>query len=644
MIEEQVERGLLELAFKAQFKSFCAVTVNACIILVVQWNVTSHVVLLIWSALIISMSMLRAFNARTFLRISTSLEETRKWRREFVAIVIISSICWGSSAFLLMPANDTLQQAMIITVLVGMAGGSVVTLSPVPAAANAFLFLSLLPLIACLLTAGSKPLFALGLMTGLFLFIMWSAARDWQNTLRNTLRIQREQEQTNATIEHLAYHDDLTKLPNRRQLLMRLGGEVARAQEKGSAGALLFLDLDQFKTINDSLGHQIGDQLLVEVSHRLRAQLRDVDMVARLGGDEFVILFNQLDQSQKATNRLASKFVERLQTSLSQTFKVDGHEFQIGSSVGISTYPFDSVNADDLLRFADTAMYCAKAAGRNTMRFFSTAMQEAADRRLFLERGLRAAIDERQLRVHYQPLVSLEDGSVTGVEALVRWQHPQHGLIPPTEFIPLAEESQLIVELGEYVLREACRSLAILREKVADPEAFTMSVNISPRQFYQAEFVSNTINIITSTAVHPKDIQIELTEGVLLADIDGAVEKLSALRRTGMTLAIDDFGTGHSSLAYLKQLPVNTLKIDRAFILNIDSEPTDATIVANTVNMAKQLGLRIVAEGIESKGAIELLRSYGCKVGQGYYYCPPMPLNEALAYLTRYASNVVRIV
>jgi len=427
-----------------------------------------------------------------------------------------------------------------------------------------------------------------------------------------------EQHDAAREIKHQALYDALTDLPNRRLLLDQVQHELARAKRHGHRGALLFLDLDHFKTINDSLGHQVGDQLLKAVAGRLTGSLRGEDTAARLGGDEFVVLLSELGEDLDRTLIQVRERGNDLNRILSEPYEIEGHQLHISASIGVAMLPGDYLSADGLLQHADAAMYEAKASGRNTVRFFHQALQEAADKRLAIEKALRLATRRDELKVHYQAQLG-PDGELLGAEALLRWQHPQRGLISPAEFIPVAEEVGLITELGEWILDEVCGWLG----RQPEPARLPVSINVSPRQFQQAEFVNRVRDIIDRHGTDPRLLEMEITEGVLLEKPDEVAAKMRELQAYGIQFSIDDFGTGYSSLGYIKTLPVNRLKIDQSFVRDVPGDDNDAAIIETILAMANHLDLTAVAEGVETREQFDFLRSRGCMAFQGYYFGYP---------------------
>ncbi|MFZ2853173.1 MAG: EAL domain-containing protein, partial [Rhodocyclaceae bacterium] len=420
-------------------------------------------------------------------------------------------------------------------------------------------------------------------------------------------------------LNHLANHDALTGLPNRNLLNDRLAHAIARRSD--GMAAVLFLDLDRFKLINDSYGHDVGDELLKAAAARLAACLRNEDTVARLGGDEFVVLLEDLPGTDTAAS-IAAKIASRL----AEPLIVGGRELPIAASIGIALYPRDGCDAQNLLKNADTAMYRAKEAGGGRFCFFAGEMNAHALQRLTLENELRHALDGGELEVFYQAQVAMTNGRLLGAEALVRWRHPLKGLIPPADFIPIAEETGLIVALGEQVLRSTCRQIVDWQQRGLP--ALTVAVNLSPRQFQQPDLVAVIAGILAETGADPARIELEITESAAMQNADCAVAALRQLRAMGVSLAIDDFGTGYSSLSYLKRFPIDKLKIDRSFIQGIPGDGDDTAIVQAIVAMAGSLGLRLIAEGVENEAQRAFLETLGCTTAQGYLFGRPQAASE----------------
>jgi diguanylate cyclase (GGDEF)-like protein/PAS domain S-box-containing protein len=422
-------------------------------------------------------------------------------------------------------------------------------------------------------------------------------------------------------MEYSAQHDFVTNLPNRLLLNDRVTQSIALARRQQRSIALLFLDLDHFKYINDSLGHAVGDQLLQRVSKRLQANVRASDTVSRQGGDEFVILLSQIAHPEGAADS-----AKKILLSLSAPYSIAGHDLHIDGSIGISIYPVDGGDAETLIKNADTAMYHAKKQGRNNFQFFVAEMNLKSVQRQSLESSLRRAIERDEFLLHYQPKVNLLTGEITGVEALIRWQQPDRGLVPPSQFVPIAEDCGLILPIGRWVMREACRQARLWQD--AGIPFKRISVNVSAVEFRDKNFVEHVATILKETRLDPSRLDIELTEGVLMADAEASGTVLRALKSLGVHLAVDDFGTGYSSLSYLSRFPIDVLKIDQSFVRRVNDDSDNSTIVRAIIDMARNLKQRVIAEGIETQGQLTFLQAHRCAEGQGYFFSKPMAASQ----------------
>jgi diguanylate cyclase (GGDEF)-like protein/PAS domain S-box-containing protein len=425
---------------------------------------------------------------------------------------------------------------------------------------------------------------------------------------------------------HMAQHDFLTGLPNRMLLLDRLDQAIARAERDGRKVGVMFLDLDRFKNINDTLGHTIGDKLLQDVATRLSQVSRAGDTICRLGGDEFVVMLPGVGSAEDISV-IAGKLLE----SVAEPCVIDGHEIEVTASIGISIFPEDGRQGDVLLQHADSAMYHAKEGGRGGYRFFTSEMNERVLQRLLIEKNLRRGLARNEFVLHYQPQIDLRSGELVGAEALVRWNRPETGLVPPGEFIHVAEENGVIIQLGEWVLREACRQKAQWL-RLGLPE-LVMSVNLSAVQFRHKHLGDIVMASLRENGLDPSGLELEITESAVMTDAEGAISLLNQLKKMGVKLAMDDFGTGYSSLSHLKRLPIDKLKIDQSFVRDVPHDRDDKAIVSTIIGMAQHLGLKVVAEGVETEGQLAFLHQNGCDEGQGFYFGSPMPAHEFMAHV-----------
>ena len=444
-----------------------------------------------------------------------------------------------------------------------------------------------------------------------------------------------EERDHEVALYRLNNYDALTHLPNRNLLYQQLESALVNARKRNRQFGLLYLDLDGFKVINDNFGHRVGDELIQRVAERIKESIPSAACLYRLGGDEFVVVL----ENTSAIEELES-IAESIMQNASNTYPVAKMEMMITASIGIASYPQHADDVDNLLKNADAAMYRAKSNGHNMYRVYEDHMADNINAHLTLGGGLRKAIEEEQFILHYQPKIRLPDETVVGAEALIRWVHPELGMISPDQFIPLAEESGLILPLGEWVIRRACRQLQEWREAGLDP--IKISVNISSRQFMQADLVDMVRRALEETGVDPEYLELELTESMLMADAQQSIEKLHGFRELGLTLSIDDFGTGYSSLAYLKKFPIQTLKIDRSFIQDLGEGCDNDAIVKATIAMANGLNLKVIAEGVEDRSQVEALNGYDCQEVQGYLFSKPLSSEDFLMYLKNLAvQNLV---
>ena len=445
-----------------------------------------------------------------------------------------------------------------------------------------------------------------------------------------------ERKKAEAEIEHLAFFDALTGLPNRRLLLDRLQLALTASARHGNYGALLFIDLDHFKVLNDTRGHVAGDLLLQEVAQRLRGSVRGDDCVARLGGDEFVLLLQGLARDSASAAAQVAAIAEQLLNRLSQVYLLEGFQHHCTASIGVSLFNGNAQDVGELLKCADAAMYAAKNTGRNALAFFDPAMQATLQARVELANELRVALQQGQLQLYFQAQVNRQHDLV-GAETLLRWQHPERGMVSPAQFIPLAEDNGLIVPIGQWVLEQACAQLKAWQDQPL-ASALPLAVNVSARQFRQPDFVEQVRQCLQRSEIDPGQLKLELTESLVLDNVESVIATMHALKALGVRFSMDDFGTGYSSLSYLKRLPLDQLKIDQSFVRDIVTDPGDAVIVKTIIGMAHNLGLEVIAEGVETEGQRQLLLEYDCRMFQGYLFSRPLPLAEFEALLHSMAA------
>jgi len=435
-----------------------------------------------------------------------------------------------------------------------------------------------------------------------------------------------EHKETQDRVVELAFFDHLTGLPNRTLLLDRLRQAMTAGLRSGSFGALLFIDLDNFKTLNDTLGHDMGDLLLKQVAERLTACVRAGDSVARLGGDEFLLMLPSLSFAEADAAAKAESVGDKILAALNRPYLLGAVSYHNTPSIGATLFRGSQASTDDLLKQIDIAMYKAKSSGRNTICFFDPAMESALMARATLEADLRDAIQQEQFRLYYQPQI-VGEGRLVGAEALLRWQHPLRGMVSPAEFIPMLEDTGLILSVGEWVLETACAQLAMWASR-PDTAGITVAVNVSAHQFRQADFVDMVLAVLARTGADPQRLKLELTESMLVENIQEIIAKMFTLKAKGVCFSLDDFGTGYSSLSYLKRLPLDQLKIDQSFVHDVLIDPNDAAIAKTIVMLAQSLGMAVIAEGVETEAQRDFLASAGCHAYQGYFYSRPLPLDR----------------
>jgi diguanylate cyclase (GGDEF)-like protein/PAS domain S-box-containing protein len=437
-----------------------------------------------------------------------------------------------------------------------------------------------------------------------------------------------DRKEAEARIHFLAHHDTLTQLPNRLMMMDRLEHMLAAAKRHAKMVGVLFIDLDNFKTVNDSLGHHAGDELLKRVASRIQSCLRAADLVARLGGDEFLVVVSDLALPEDVV-----PVAEKLLSTVSESFSLEGHIITVSPSIGISVFPRDGMDRDSLIKNADAAMYLAKERGRNNFQFYTTALNKGAFEALAMESGIRRAIDAVQFTLHYQPEVSVQTGELTGIEALIRWKHPELGLLGPDRFISVAEHRGLIMPIGKWVLEQACKQNAEW-QKLGLPKV-PMAVNLSPIQFKQPQLPEIVARILSDSGLDGQYLELEITENLLMSDTQQVTRTLGALKNLGVRLTVDDFGAGYSSLSYLKRYPIDKLKIDRSFVRHIPGDPEDVAITNAMISLGRSLGMRVLAEGVEYQEQMEFLRGQKCDEMQGYFVSPPLPPEEFAVWLEK---------
>lgn len=624
-VPPDIRSGLARIIYSSVPLTLIAVLINSVALSIVQLSVIAHTTILIWFCITNGLSLIRWGMYLQFNKCYTEEQVPVYWTHLTFIVSVASGLTWGAVAIWLFPEDNFVHQVFTAFVIAGMSAGAVTTLAPLLSSVCAFILFAMLPIIVRFFQMDTDINYAMGAMSVLFTVMLLITSKRLNQTIRESLLLRHEQVLAEKTIQHQAHYDALTNLPNRRLMIGRLKQEIARSIRHQHIGGVLFLDLDHFKTINDSLGHTVGDELLKQVASRINQRVRDEDTAARLGGDEFIILLSEVGDTPVEAMDNVMKVADQILHLLDAPFQISGHELHVTVSIGIALFPLTETSADQLLQQSDVAMYEAKQAGRNTVRIFLPEMQKTVDNRRATEKGLRRALAEDELELFYQPQVDV-DHNIIGLEALLRWNHPAKGIIAPNEFIEIAEITGLITQIGDWVSNTACRDLS----RIPAGRHLKMCINVSPRQFAEAVFVDKLKEIIATAGIDPDNIQLEITEGMLIRDIEATIEKMQKLKSAGVSFSIDDFGTGYSSLAYLKRLPVDILKIDKSFVLDIDKDESDAVIVETVIAMAKHMQIDIVAEGVENEQILNYLKDRGCTRFQGYFFARPMPLNGLL--------------
>jgi diguanylate cyclase (GGDEF)-like protein len=618
------------------------ILVIATILFGVQWAVVDPVKVAIWYGMVLAVTIGRFGLHCAFRHKTHDPARSFRWLNLFLLGALCSGITWGSTAYFLFPAHDLSHQLFVVFVVGGMSAGSMTILAASIRAHIFFLVSALGPVIVRLFLLDTAMSLEMGAMVALFLGMCCVAGWRSNKLIKKSLRRQYERERAEAIIEFQAIHDRLTGLPNRRLLIDRMDREISRCRRHRYMAAVLFIDIDRFKSINDSLGHAVGDALLRQVAKRLKRNMRNEDTVARIGGDEFAIVLSELDKNETLAAKRTQRLAEKTGSFLSVPYEVEGHILHTTTSIGIAMFPIASDDANEILKQSDIAMDRAKQLGRNTIQFYQPEMQVAVKERLLIENQLREALQRNEMEIHYQPQLNAK-GETVGAEALLRWNHPERGWVEPHEFIAIAEETGIILTLGEWVLRTACDQLKRWMDSTDSGQAYrlpSISINVSPRQFRQRDFFQRIKQVIESMGINPRCIELEVTEGMLIENMEETAFKMEQLSGLGVRFAIDDFGTGYSSLHYLMRLPLHRIKIDQSFVHNMVKDPGRAAVVQTIILLSHNLGLDVIAEGVETEAELKFLQEKGCHIYQGYYFSKPLPPEAFFRYLqTRYRSN-----
>jgi len=613
-------------------RSLMAAIVVMIALLLVQRHLIDHVILAVWSSIFLVAYGIRAYLTYQYEKDQQRELHSRQWLQWFRASTCFCGLAWGLGGILLFPEADTAHQAFLIFALVGVSGAGIVIYSVDTLSTNLFSGGIVLFMIPRFLIHGSSVSLALAVLFMVYVFYVTVAGRSLATSLRENISLRIASNLDNKKVHQLAYYDFLTGLPNRRLLTDRLNQAFARCVRHQSYGAVLCLDLNNFKGLNDSKGHQAGDELLQQVALRLQQCLRKKDTIARMGGDEFIAVLDELSTDKAEAVAAAQATAEKMMAVFSQPFELQNSKYRTAPSIGICMFLGDLYKEDEVLRRADIAMYQAKKSDNlNSIQMYDEAVHPAVEMRATLENELAFALQGKQLLLYYQVQVN-ELQQPTGAEVLLRWQHPTLGMIPPDQFIPIAEETGEIVSIGQWVLAQACAQLKHWSQSAATAK-LKLSVNVSAIQFSQPDFVQMVKETVLASGCDAKCLRLELTESLIVKNIDEVIEKINALKVLGITFSLDDFGIGQSSLSVLKRLPLDELKIDRSFIKDIVHNNYDSFIVQTIINMGKNLSHSVIAEGVEMQQQMAMLQSMGCHAFQGYLFSRPLPLHEFEASL-----------
>lgn len=613
-------------------RSLMAAIVVMIALLLVQWHLIDHAILAVWSSIFLVAYGIRAYLTYQYEKDQQRELHSRQWLQWFRASTCFCGLAWGLGGILLFPEADTAHQAFLIFALVGVSGAGIIIYSVDTLSTNLFSGGIVLFMIPRFLIHGSSVSLALAVLFMVYVFYVTVAGRSLANSLRENISLRIASNLDNKKVHQLAYYDFLTGLPNRRLLTDRLNQAFARCVRHQSYGAVLCLDLNNFKGLNDSKGHQAGDELLQQVAFRLQQCLRKKDTIARMGGDEFIAVLDELSTDKVEAITAAQTTAEKMMAVFSQPFELQNSKYRTAPSIGICLFLGDLLKEDEVLRRADIAMYQAKKSDNlNSIQMYDEAVHPAVEMRATLENDLAFALQSKQFLLYYQVQVN-ELQQPTGAEVLLRWQHPTLGMISPDQFIPIAEETGEIVSIGQWVLAQACQQLKHWSQSVHTAQ-LKLSVNVSAIQFSQPDFVQMVKETVLASGCNASCLRLELTESLIVKNIDEVIEKINALKVLGITFSLDDFGIGQSSLSVLKRLPLDELKIDRSFIKDIVHNNYDSFIVQTIINMGKNLSHSVIAEGVEMQQQMVMLQNMGCHAFQGYLFSRPLPLQEFEASL-----------
>lgn len=616
----RVDAEIITLLFNGNRKSILIAVFIAS--LTVYLQVDSHGIekTLPWLALLCGAYFLQTLNA-VFYSHKTFKLTNQQWLYAFRTTAALSGFAWGVSSLFFFHLSDYLHQAFLTMSLAGICGGVVVIYALDRYTSLSFVIPLLTSFLPPFIGSDDALTLSIALIFLTFVLCITLAGFNLASTLRENISLRISSNLREEENIRLAYYDALTNLPNRRLLLDRLNHSIKLSQRSGSCVAIMFIDLDNFKSLNDSKGHAVGDLFLQQVAKRLQSSVRNYDTIARFGGDEFVIVLEELGTDIATAESSIDTIAKKILKEINKPFNLNQHDHMCSPSIGIYIYTGDNLSVDEVLKRADSAMYQVKQSGRNNFKFYDASIQPTLDMLATLKSDLALALNYHQLEICYQPQVDIS-GKTIGAEALLRWHHPTIGAIPPVKFIPLAEETGLIVAIGNWVLQQACFQLKKWSEQ---PETahLRLAVNVSALQFSQRNFVDQVNEAIESSGCNPNLLMLELTESLVLKNVNEVVSKMNALKTRGVLLSLDDFGIGYSSLSLLKQLPLDELKIDRSFVSDALKHPDNAVIIQTIISMGENLGINVIAEGVAKRAQEDFLKEAGCKTYQGYLFGKP---------------------
>ncbi len=627
---DQIRAEQVRITFSSVPASLLAIIINSSLLVVLLWNEIDHSHLLIWFLLTNGLSVVRWQLCQQYKQSGQYPAHERNWYRLLVITIALSGITWGAVGIWLFSQSSVLHQVFLVFVVGGMCAGGVATLSAILNAGRSFLVFAATPIIIQFMLSSHEVANYMMIMSVLFLGMLLASLNRLNKTITATiveaLVSRRQQEIVEREIRYQAEYDESTGLPNRRRLQEILIEEIARASISDSVGAILFIDVDRFKTINYGLGHMIGEDLIVQVGKRLTSHMAAADTISRTGSNEFVVILSDIAANLRLANLPVKDIAIEYHKLLDSPYVIQGHEFHITTSIGVTLFPIENMDAGELIQYAEIAMYEARKDGKTDVLLFSEEMYDSVSQRRVVEKELQLALDKYEFELYFQPQYD-RNNEVIASEALLRWNHPARGLLLPDQFLEIAEQTGLIVAIGQWVLRTACEYQAML-EPVSDQK---ISVNISPRQFGNVRFNEMLNDIIEQTNANPKQLKFEFTEAMLLEPGERASDKLNQLKTQGIEISIDRFGTGYSSFAQLNRLPVDEIKLDRRFVSGIDSSTENAAIVESIVLIAQHLKVRLVAQGIETEAELNYFKGSYCQDFQGNLLQQPVTFTELLA-------------